>query len=107
MLAMELQIAVSHQGTRQQAGFGQHLEAIADPEHQPAVVGKLFYRLHDRTESGDGAAAKIIAVAEATRNDYCVGVTERVFLVPNVARRVAKQPGGMNGILIAVGCWKL
>ena len=102
VFAMELQIAVADERAGQQAGLGQHLETVANPQHQPAVVGKLFHRLHHGAEPRDGAATQIIAVAEAARHDDGIGVAEGIFLVPDVARGMAEQPDGVNGVLVAV-----
>ena len=39
VLADELQPGVEHQYAGQKPAFGQHLEAVADPDHQPTPVG--------------------------------------------------------------------
>ena len=107
MFAVELQLAVADERARQQAGLGQHLKAVAHAQHQPAIIGKLFYRLHHGAEPRDGAAAEIIALAEAAGHDDDIGVAEGIFLVPDVARGVAEQTRGVDGVLIAIRSWKL
>ena len=102
MLAVELLIPVANERAGQQAGLGQHLKTIAHAQHQPAIVSKLFHRLHHGAEPRDGAAAEIIAVAETTGHDDRVGVAEGIFLMPDVARGMAEQPDGVDGVLVAV-----
>ena len=65
----ELQPGVLLQCARQQAGFAQDLEAVADAEHRPAVPGERVDRGHDRREAGDRTRAQVVAVGEATRQD--------------------------------------
>ena len=68
-LAQESALGVAHQHARQEPGFAQNLEAVADAEHQPAARGVVVDRLHDRGARGDRAAAQIVAVGESARQD--------------------------------------
>ena len=102
MLAVELQVAVADERAGQQAGLGQNLKAVADTQHQPAVVGELFHRLHHGAEPRDGAASEIIAIAETAGHDDDIGIAEGIFLMPDVARGVAEQPRGVDGVLVAI-----
>ncbi len=99
---MKLQITVADERAGQQAGLGQHLKTIAHAQHQPAIVGELFHRLHHRAEPRDGAAPEVVAVAEAAGHDDRICIAEGIILVPDVARGVAEQPDGMDGVLVAI-----
>ena len=107
IFAVELQIAVADERAGQQAGFGEHLKAVADAEDKAAVVGELFHGLHHGAEPRDRAAAQIIAVAEAAGHDDTIGVAERRILVPDEARGMAEQADGVDGVLVAVAGGKL
>ena len=48
MFAVKLQIPVADERAGHQAGLGEHLKTVADAEHESAVIGKLFHRLHHR-----------------------------------------------------------
>ena len=47
----EAPVGVWQQRARQQVRLAEHLEAVADPQHQPAVAGELDHRLHHRRRS--------------------------------------------------------
>ena len=69
-------VCVAHQGAREQAGFAEDLESVADAEDEAAFVGELFDGLHDGSESGDGPGAEIVAVGEAAGDEDGVAVFE-------------------------------
>lgn len=100
--AMELQITIANQRAGQQPRFRQHLKSVANANHQSAIVGELFHRLHHGTESRNRAAAQIIAIAEAARNDHAIRIAQRGFLVPDQARGMTELANRVNGILIAI-----
>ena len=92
-LADEAALGVAHQHARQQAGFAQDLEAVADAEHQPAARGVVADRLHDRGARGDRAAAQIVAVGEAARQDDEIRPRRQLALgVPDDRRRSPRSP---------------
>ncbi len=72
LAADEAQRVVRQQRAGQQAGLAQHLEAVADAEHRPAVAGELDHRLHHRREARDRADAQVVAVREAAGHDHGV-----------------------------------
>ena len=76
--ADELEAAIAHQRARQQAGFHQNLEPVADAQHQPACGRELLHRAHHRRELGDGAAAQVIAIGEAAGQNHGIHVAQRV-----------------------------
>ena len=107
MLAAKLQLAVPQHRAGQQAGFEQHLEAIADAEHRAAAGGKPFDFAHDRREAGHRSGPEIVAVREATRQDDDVGALEVRVLVPDVLGLLAEHlSGGVVRVLVAVGSGK-
>ena len=73
----------------------------------PPLSANCLHGLHDGAETGDGAAAQIIAIAETAGHDDRIGIAQRGVLVPDQARGVAQQPQGVNGILVAVAGGKL
>ncbi len=48
-------------------GFGQHLEAVADAQDQPAARGEILRPRHDRREPRDDAGAEVVAVRRSRR----------------------------------------
>jgi len=60
--------------------------------------------VHDRAEAGDRAAAQVVAVAEAARQDHDVGALQVVILVPQVRRLLAELVDhGVVRVVVAVG----
>ena len=52
-----------------QPGLAEDLEAVADPEHRPAVGGERGDGSHHRREARDRSAAQVVAVREAAGED--------------------------------------
>ena len=52
---LEAQRRVAAQRAGQQAGFGEHLEAVADAQREPAARGMVAHGAHDRAEARDRA----------------------------------------------------
>src|SRR5215208_8335347 len=71
-LRYEGQPGVPEQGAGEELGFAENLEAVADPEDRSALSGVALHRTHDRAEAGDGTRPKVVAVAEAPRQDHDV-----------------------------------
>jgi hypothetical protein len=94
--ADEAKRLVPQQRTGQQAGLAEDLEAVADPEHEPARSGELARRRRRRREARDRAAAEVVAVREAAGQDDRVEIRQLVLLVPDrnrlrVERREAQR----------------
>ena len=89
--ADELERGVAHQHARQQAGLGQHLEAVADAEHGRAGLGLRHHVAHDGRVRGHGAAAQVVAVGEAAGQHDQVGGGHRGVAVPDHARRARRS----------------
>ena len=92
MLAAKLERAIANERAGQQARIGQHLEAIANSQHQSAVGRELLNRLHNRAEARNRATPEIIPVTEAATYNYGFRVTQRTLLVPNMAGGWPSKP---------------
>ncbi|KQP04129.1 hypothetical protein ASF28_19455 [Methylobacterium sp. Leaf99] len=77
-VADEAAVDVAHEHAGQQAGFAQDLEAVADAEHEAAAGRVCPHRIHGRRAPGDGAAAEIVAIGEAARQDGEVGARRQL-----------------------------
>src|SRR2546425_1407664 len=65
----ELETSVAHQRAGQQSRLTQNLEPVADAEYGTARARVSGHRAQHRRKAGNGPGAKIIAVAEAARQD--------------------------------------
>src|SRR5207237_1355815 len=90
----KLEPRVPHQPARQEPRLAQDLKPVADAEDRPAGARVRGDGAHDRREPGDRARAKVIAVAEAPRQDHDVGVPQVGVAVPHVVRVRARLPRG-------------
>ena len=102
----EAQVDVAEQRAGQQVRLAQHLKAVADPEHEPAVVGELDHGLHRGREAGDGAGAQVVAVGESAGYDDRVGALEVALGVPDQLG-VAHARAGVERIDLVAGAGKL
>ena len=84
---------VRQQRPGQQARLAQNLEAVADPEHDPAGAGELGDLLHHRRKARDRARAQVVAVGEAAGHDHRVDALEISVRVPQ-DHRLADALGG-------------
>ena len=101
--ADELEADVADERARQQVGFGQDLEAVADAHDEAAAGGEVGDRGHDGAEAGDGAAAQVVAVGEAAGDDDGVDVAQVGVLVPEPDRLGAGEGGdGVPGVVVGV-----
>ena len=89
----EPQRRVRQQRPGQQPGLAQNLEAVADPEHDPAGPRELCDLLHHRREPRDRASAQVVAVREASRHDHRVDALQVAVCVPQ-DHRLADALGG-------------
>ena len=81
--ADELERRVPAQHSREQPGLAEDLEAVADAEHESALLREVRDRLHRRREPCDCAAAQVVAVREAAGQDDGVEVGQLVVGVPD------------------------
>ena len=63
--AEEMQVLVAGEGAGQQAHFGEHLEPVANAQHPPPAFSEGLHLLQHGCKACNGAAAQVIAVAEA------------------------------------------
>ncbi len=104
VFAAELEGSVADESAGEQTGLAKDLEAIADTEDGFALGGETLDGLHDGTETGDGAGAEVIAIAESAGNDDGVKTGKGVFLVPDKTTLMAENVNdGVEGVLIAIG----
>jgi hypothetical protein len=82
MFAAELERTVADERARQQAGFAQNLETVADAQHHSAAVGEFAYRFHYRGKLRYRAGAQIVAEGEAARDDNRITILQVVGFVP-------------------------
>ena len=88
--ADETQLRVAHQHAGQQPRLAGDLKAVAHREHEAALRREGAHRVHDRRPRRDGAAAQIIAVGKAARNDDEVGAGRQLAVgMPNHRRLAA------------------
>ncbi len=78
----EAQRGVAQQGAGQHAGLGQDLKAVADAQDVAAAGGVVVHGAHDRGLRGHGAAAQVVAEAEAAGDDDQVDAGQVGVLVP-------------------------
>ena len=71
-LAYVLKSDVSCERAREQSGFAEDLEAVADPYNKTAFAGEGTDRLHHAREFRDGTGAQIVSIGETSRYDNCV-----------------------------------
>ena len=90
----------------QQPRLAQHLEAVADPQHEPAGVRELDDGLHHRREARDRARAQVVAVGEAAGHDDRVGPAQVALAVPQQLR-VADAPRGRQRVDLVAGAGEL
>ena len=102
LAADEAQRRVRQQRARQQARLAQHLEAVADAEHQAAVAGEALHLGHDRREARERAGAQVVAVGEAARDDHRVDAPQVVVAVPE-QDRLADARGRLQRVALVAG----
>src|SRR5207247_2215277 len=80
-VAHEAERAVGDQRPGQQPRLAQDLEAVADAQHEATLAGVPRHGVHDGRELGQRAAAEVVAVREAARQDDAVRAAEHAVLV--------------------------
>jgi hypothetical protein len=69
----ELLVGVAEKRSRQEMGFAEDLEAVADAEHLSAFRGEPGYALHNGAEAGNCPAAEVVAIGKTPgKNDAVV-----------------------------------
>ena len=101
-LAEEGQTTVLLQRSRQEAGLGEDLEAVADAEHRSAVGREARDGLHHRREARQGAGAQVVAVGEAPRQDDAVEAAEVGRGVPDELGLRAQLRNARDRVVLTV-----
>jgi hypothetical protein len=100
--ADEAQRDVREQRAGQQPRLAEHLEAVADPEHQPAVAREALDLGHHRGEARDRPDPEVVAVGEAARDDDRVDPAQIGVGVPEELR-LTHPAGGEQRIDVVAG----
>jgi hypothetical protein len=79
-VADELELAVGPEHAGQEPRLAEDLEAVADTEHGSSVCGERAHRLHHGRDTGDRAAAEVVAVREPAREDDAGNVPRQCAL---------------------------
>ena len=93
-------MVVADQAARQEVGFDEDLEAIADAQHRHATVRRIDDLGHDRRTGRDCTAPQVVAVAEAAGQHDRVDAHEVVRAVPQGDRLGARKPYGSHRIAV-------
>ncbi len=75
-------MVIDQERAGKQTRFAEDLEAVADTEHEPALIGELDDLLHDRRETGDRAGTQVVTVGETAGHDDRVNALEITVFVP-------------------------
>lgn len=81
---LEASTDIAAQRPRQQARFGEHLEAVADAQDQAAPGRVLPDRAHHRRDRRQRAAAQVVTEGPASGQDDKIAALEAGLLVPQV-----------------------
>ena len=87
-------------------GLAEDLKTVADPQHRAAGRRMTLYRLHDRAETGNGAGAKVVAIAESARQHHHVRAAKIGVAVPDKVGIRAYALGRAQSIEVAVTAGK-
>ncbi len=102
LLAGEPERRVAQQRPGDQARLGQHLEPVADAQHEAPVGREARHRPHDRAEPGDDPCPDIVAVGEPTRQDDRGSTVEGRLLMPERDRVGTGQGEGVERVTVAI-----
>ena len=98
--AHEPQRVVGQQRARQQVRLAQHLEAVADPEHRPALAREARDLIHDRRKAGDRTNPQVVAIGKPARDDHRVDALQVAVRVPEVLRLEPRALHGEEGVVL-------
>ena len=98
------QTRVAHQRARQQAAFGQDLEAVADTQNIAAAGRMGTNGIHHRSAGRNRAAAQVIAMAETARHAHDIdALGQLAVFVPDAGDLISGLLKGGGEITVAVG----
>ena len=98
--ADEIAVVVADQAARQEVGFDEDLEAVADAQHRHAAVRRIDDLGHDRRTGRDRTAPQVVAVAEAAGQHDRVDAHEVVRAVPQRQRLAAGEADRAHRITV-------
>src|SRR5207245_5554919 len=82
----------------------QNLEPVPHPQHDPATVGELLYRLHHRRKLRNRARAQVVPKRKTARHDDGIAVFQVMRFMPEKAHRLLGHLlDGPVSVVIAVG----
>jgi hypothetical protein len=104
VLALESETLVAEHRPREQTGFEQYLETIAEADHGAAGGSKSRHLVHDGREARNRAGPQVVAVRESAWQHHHVGPFQARLLVPDVLGVDAEDvPGCIVCVVVAVG----
>ena len=89
--ADEAQVGIADQRTRQQAGFGQDLEAVVDAEHGGSGLGAPHHLAHHGAVGRHRTATQVVAVGEAAGHPDQVELGSSVSWYRRAARAAERR----------------
>src|SRR4029079_4357450 len=101
--ADELELAVGPEHAGEEACLAEDLEAVADPEHRPAVGCERAHRVQHRGEARERAAAPVVAVREAAGKHDRAGPARQLPLGVPDELGVRAEGGERPGRIAVVG----
>ena len=102
--ADEFPALVVAEGPRKEPGLAEHLEPVADTEHESAPARVGHHLIHNGRETRDGSTAEIVSVAEATGQDHQVNPLEVAVLVPEPLDVEPEfRAEGVFHVMVAIG----
>ena len=87
-------------------GLAKHLEAVADPKHEPTFIRELDDRRHRGSEARNRTRAQVVAVREASRHHDRVSATKVAVRVPDQLG-VANELSGLERVNLIAGAREL
>src|SRR5688572_27239511 len=87
----EAEVDVAAHGARQQPRLEQDLEAVADPQDEPAGIGVALHRGDDRRPCRHHAGADVVAVGEAAGQHDELAPLQRRLVVPEEGGRLPED----------------
>jgi deoxyxylulose-5-phosphate synthase len=107
ILADEPQPGIPHHGPRQESSLQQDLEAVADAQHQPALIRKPLHRLHHRRKPRDRPRTQVISIRKSAGEDDGVALMYVFGLMPDEFHRLLQDMAdSVKRVVIAIGSRK-
>src|SRR3954447_10526439 len=72
LLADKLKAGIAHERAGEQSGFAEDLKAVANTQHDPALLRESFDAAHYWREACDSPASQIITIGKAARQNQTI-----------------------------------